>query len=426
MRAKFLAKGNLAERAFSPWLLAAAGAIASANSCRALEPMDLLSYSYGHLTFRPRASVNEVYSDNIYYRENGPNKVGDLLNTFGAGLGVTFGRRPELDAFNILGGSSGRNYLALDYGYSKSMYLSYSDLDGDQHSLATSAHWQANRISLTAQDQYETSASVIGGGINSGNKTERASFNDSFRLNYALMPKTGVYLTGSRMLTDYAQGTPLLDTAAYKGAMGVTWNVRPKIAVFGEAYYALSSVDPNRSTDTNGPSLTSVGGSVGAQGVIGQRLMAIVRLGYETHEFSDRTPVDDTPVASVQFSYKIDDKTRAMLTYSRTVSVSCQLPGQAALYDEFSWRLSRTIGASGRWTTSVGGNFQMGDFGSSGLYAGRQDSWWHANCSVNYLIRLWMMSSLSYEYEDFTSNARAKGIFDYSANRVTIRLSVGY
>ncbi len=154
--------------------------------------------------------------------------------------------------------------------------------------------------------------------------------------------------------------------------------------------------------------------------------MGVIRVGYETHEFSDHTPTDDSPVASVQISYRLGEKTRTLLTYTRSVSVSSQLPGEAETYDVITFKLTRQIGDTSRWTASVGGDYQMGGFGNSGVYGGREDNWWHANCSLNYVIRLWMVSSLSLEHEDFTSNARTQGIFDYNANRVTIRLSVGY
>lgn len=426
VEAKFLGKRNLTRSVLCPWLAATAGALATAQPARALEPTDLLSYSYGPVTLRPKISESELYNDNVYYRTNGPTKAGDLVSTPSAGFSLTLGNRPDLDPYNVLGGNTKHNYLSLDYNYSDTIYAKHTDLNGDDHSVRASLHLQGNRLSLTGSDQLEMATTVLGGGINYGSKTTLNTYQDTYKLSYALSTKTSVYVVGSHTLTDYAQGTPLFDNSTLAGTLGFSWQPLAKVGFFGETYYNLASVDPNRSQDIKGPDLTSIGGFVGMQGKFTERIMGTVKVGYETHNFSDHTPTEDSPVVSLQVSYRLGEKTRTLLTYSRSTTVSSQLAGAAATYDTLVWKLSHNIGTSGRWTGTVGADYQIGSFGSTGVFANRSDNWWHANCSLNYLIRIWMVTSLSYEFENFSSNARAQGIFDYSANRVTIKLSVGF
>ena len=423
---KFFGNGNFAGGGLCRWLMASAGMVLAAGPARGFEPTHYLSYSYGPLTLRPRASLQETFNDNITYQGDGPNKKADLISNLGAGISMTLGRRPDMDPYNILGEGGGRNYIGLDYMLGESLYASHGDLDGMHQSISSNLRLQGSRLSLMGRNSVELSDTVLGGGINQGSKTTLSAYQNDYRLSYALSTKTSVYAAGAYSATDYAQGTPLLDLNTLGGTLGFGWSALPKTSFFGEAHYGQSAINPNRSVDAKGPHLSNQGGFLGARGNFTTRLAGVVKVGYETREFSDQTKAEDSPVVDMQLSYRLGQKTRTLVTYSRNVSVSVQSPGEAVTYDTFAWKLSRSIGAASRWVANVGGDYQIGGFGNGRIYANRRDDWYHANCSVSYLIRLWMVTSLSYEFENFASTAAAQGIIDYRANRVTIKLSVGY
>ena len=426
VRVKSFGHGNFAGGRLCSWLTATAGLVAAAGHAQAFEPTRYLSYTYGPLSLRPRVSVQEAFNDNITYRGDGPAKQADLISNLGAGISMTLGHRPDMDPYNILGEGGGRNYVGLDYMLGESLYASHGELDGVHHSLSSNLRLQGNRLSLTGKDSVEVSDSVLGGGINQGSKTSLTAYQDNYRLNYELSTKTSVYAAGAYSATDYAQGTPLLDLNTLNGTLGFGWSAFPKTSFFGETYYGQSAINPNRSVDAKGPHLSNMGGFLGIRGNFTPRIAGVVKVGYETREFSNNSPAEDAPVVDLQLTYRLGERTRTMVTYSRNVSVSVQTPGEAVTYDTFAWKITRSIGAASRWVANVGADYQIGSFGNGRIYANRRDDWYHANCSLSYLIRLWMIASLSYEFENFASTAAAQGIIDYRANRVTIKLSVGY
>jgi hypothetical protein len=150
----------------------------------------------------------------------------------------------------------------------------------------------------------------------------------------------------------------------------------------------------------------------------------MLKVGYEAREFSDRSPTPTSPVVEASITHRYREKTATTLTYSRRNSVSVQTAGASYTSDSVGLRVDQRIGVSGRWVGSAGGTVELGDYGTSGFYANRRDNWYRANVDLSYMIRVWMAAGLGYEFEKFESNG--KGIIDYKANRITLRLAIGY
>ena len=85
------------------------------------------------------------------------------------------------------------NYLLFEYKLDQWLYLQHRDQDSRDHtvSLNTALAWK--RVALEGADRVQILSGILGGGQNLGQKVERISYYDNYRLDYALTEKTGVY-----------------------------------------------------------------------------------------------------------------------------------------------------------------------------------------------------------------------------------------
>ena len=113
-----------------------------------------------------------------------------------------------------------------------------------------------------------------------------------------------------------------------------------------------------------------------------------------------------------------------MLSYSRRSSVSVQAASQSFASDVVSAEFNRALSSDGKWVARLGGNFENDEYENVGTYRGRNDKSYRANFALTYNIRLWLSTSVSYEFEKHISNELS--IIDYEVNRVSLRVSVGY
>jgi len=255
-------------------------------------------------------------------------------------------------------------------------------------------------------------------------RVDRVAFLDHYRLEYALSEKISTYVEGSYDATDYATGTTLFDANSLRGTGGFAFRITPKIRLFGEGYYGQSAVDPNRSVDIKGPHLNVMGGFIGASGDFHPKLTGSVKVGYETRRFSNSSADEASPVVEASLTGRINDKTTAVLSYSRRSSVSVQAASQSFASDVVTAGLDRVLSSDGKLVARLGGNFQNDEYENLGTFGGRNDKSYRANFALIYNIQLWLSTSVAYEFEKYVSSDRA--VIDYNVNRVTVRVSVGY
>jgi hypothetical protein len=403
------------------WALAAGVSTAAASQAQAFQATDLLAFSVGPVTLRPHAAVAERYDDNVFYDATG--QVGDFISTASVGVSMSLGKEvatnPWMDVFE-----EEANFVSLDYGMDYLLYARHSNLNADNHSFTFKNRWKGNRLALKGSDNVSLLTGLIGGGTRVNRNVSRKIFNDNYLLEYGLSEKTRIYLNGSHSTTDYEKGTPLYDENTLRGTAGFGWKALPKTAFFGEVYYGQSAIDANLPNWIKGPHVEFIGGFLGAQGNFTSHLSGMLKVGYEAREFSDRSPTPTSPVVEASITHRYREKTATTLTYSRRNSVSVQTAGASYTSDSVGLRVDQRIGVSGRWVGSAGGTVELGDYRTSGFYANRRDNWYRANVDLSYMIRVWMAAGLGYEFEKFESNG--KGIIDYKANRITLRLAIGY
>lgn len=411
-----------AERRRISCALLAAGASTFAVNSNALEANDLLAYSIGPVLLRPNLLVTESYQDNILYGPSG-NERDDFVTTVSPGLRITLGHRevrsPWLDP-------TGReeNYLMFGYNFDNLFYAKNSEQNATQHRLSLESQLRGYRLALQGSDRLEFLSGTLGGGANVRQKVDRMVLSDVYTLSYRLSEKTAPYLTGAFTMTDFETGTPLLDYVTYRGTLGFNYKPFNKISFFGETHYGQNSINPNRPIDADGPYQSFVGGFLGARGDFTTRIQGSVKVGYEDREFSDGTEADGSPVVEATLSYRITERLTGNLRYSRQNYVSVQQNSVSYDSDDISLRFEHRLGASNKILASLGGTYEINTYQESQFYGDRQDDWLRINAGISYFIQVWMVTTLAYEFEHFTSST--PGIIDYDANRVTLSLAIGY
>ncbi len=400
-------------------LTIAAGLFAAGARALALDASDVLVYNFGPVRVRPHLTVSGKYDDNIFYQGNksspGVSAEDDFITTVSPSVNFQLGRLQG-------------NHILLNYEMDQALYARRNDQDHRDHLLSLNTRLQGNRLSLDGSDSVQFLSGILGGSLVQTNtqnaRVDRVAFLDHYRLEYDLSEKISTYVEGSYDATDYQKGTALYDANSLRGTGGFAFRITPKIRLFGEGYYGQSAINPNRTNDLKGPHLDIVGGFIGASGDFHPKLTGSVKVGYETRSFSNNSAESSSPVVEASLTGRINDKTTAVLSYSRHSSVSVQAASQSYASDVVTAELDRVLSADGKLVARLGGNFQNDVYENVGTFGGRNDKSYRANVALVYNIQLWLSTSVAYEFEKFVSSDRA--VIDYNVNRVTVRVSVGY
>lgn len=403
-----------------------AGTFSAAAGASAFEATDLLSYSVGPVTLRPRVSLAERYDDNVLFRPAGL-REDDFITTISPSLNVVLGEKPIVNPW-IDPWDDQPNYFSVRYTLEENAYAQNDDLSYMDQIIDIDTRLTADRIALNGNDRISFLEGVIGGGTNLGRRAKRTVFGDNYTVSYQLGHKTAVYLTGNHSTVDYGKGTALYDYNTLRGTGGFLWKVTEKTGLFGELYYGQSATDPNTKTMGKNPHMEFIGGFLGVQGDFTTRLKGSLKAGYESRWFAGQSDSKEAPVVDTALSYRITERLTGRFNYSRFTTVSMQRGNVSMASDAFGLNLSQRLSSSGKLIATGGLNYQMDSYDSTGFYANRQDDWWRANVGVTYFMRSWANAFMGYEFEVFSSDYQtsASNIVDYHANRVTLRMTIGY
>jgi long-subunit fatty acid transport protein len=250
----------------------------------------------------------------------------------------------------------------------------------------------------------------------------RTTYYDNYTLSYEISPKTAVYVQGQHIGYDYEEGVRLYDQTTLAGAGGFAYQAFSKTVLFGEAFYGVTTSDPNvRAPET--PDMTFAGGALGARGAFTPKLIGNVRIGYETREFDGRDASND-PVVSLGLNYRFSTKTEIALGYSRRQDVSIQFDEQTYTAKVANLQLTQVIGSRGKWRATLGGYYGFYNYDASQFSLARDYDVYSINFGVAYQIQLWLSASLNFERTGVIGSAR--DVTEYDVNRLTFRLAVGY
>jgi hypothetical protein len=411
----------------TPFWVIAGGAAMMAAPAEAFQPSDALSFSTGPVTLRPQVVLAERFDDNILFRRDGPDKKSDFITTLSPTITLMLGHKTSANPW-VDNAEGSPNYLTVSYTLDDNVYGKNDTLNYEDHTFDLSSQYVTDRIYVMGWDRIQFLNGVVGAYENLGYRTTRMASYDNYKFGYNLTDKTSVYVVGNNNATDYEKGTPLLDVNSWRGTLGFMWRALPKTSFFGEGFYGQTAQNPNTDTMLKGPHLSSIGGFLGMTRTIETKLMGTIKVGVEDRSFAGGTASSVTPVVDGSLNYRFTEKTALELKYTRASNVSIQQVNLSYTSDTIGLNVYQKLTPSGKLRADAGVNCRVSGYESTDYYNNRSDMWASFNAGLTYYLRAWMTTSLSYQYEQFSIDYAQQyaNIIDYSANRVTLRLAIGY
>jgi hypothetical protein len=387
--------------------------IASASvAAFAIDPSSLLLIQKGPAVLKPQFQVNETFNDNVTYRQD--DRQSDLVSTVSPGLALQLGTKEY-------------NFIELTYFFDWVKYADHSELDTTQNRISLLSHFAKSRLSLDGNDDIEFLSSPLGGGISlSGQRVDRTSFYDRYRLSYDYSEKTGLYVQGMHNAADYEDDLALYDQRTLTGTLGFQYKAFSRAFFFGEAYFGQTDTERNLAVLTPYPTADFAGIFVGAHGDFTEHLSGSAKAGYEHRYYSDGGDSLDAPVVEITLDERFTEKTMLSLSYTRQENESVQFVRSPYTTDIISAHLRQEIGNENRMHADLVGSYVSADYEGNPAFGllQRHDDFLNAGLTFSYDIKLWFRAFGSYNFEYFESNAA--GILDYVVNRFTVGLQLGY
>ena len=423
-------------------MAAVALALGQAVSVQAIDPQELLAPIVGPVVILPHVSLSESYDDNVFLLSDEQGKIDDLVTTLSPGIGLQFGE-------NILDS----NYIGLDYTMSQQWYAEHNELNTDSHALTFAINYQKEgKFTFSGADMIRLDNTLLKGRERSfftdlaegspeskGILIERKSFNDRYRFEYTISPKTSVYAATSYNASDYSEephyyyqdvfGTripySLFDVANWNNTVGYGWQAFAKIKLYGSFFYGITMIETNLERMGERPDSNFFGGHISAVGVFSEKLKGRVQLGYQSRQF-DRLSngygggSHGLPIFEAELDYDYTQKGTVSLIYQHGGTVSIHSPDSAVTRDLMTILVNQKIGTTGKLSATLGATYELDTYETRGA---REYQYLRMNAGISYSFNQWLKSSLRYGLEIFDSN---KGNVDYNVNRVMLGLSVGY
>ena len=316
-----------------------------------------------------------------------------------------------------------QNYLMAEYRLDQRFYTDNTQLSSHDNDFSLQSQLKGNRTTITGNDQFQTLSSVLGAGSGIRGLLDRNCYSDSYSVKYRFTDRTSAYIRGTHQTTDYAHGTPYQDENSLTGLTGFDYKFTDKTSAFGEVYYGQRALDSN-GLPYKGPHQEFYGGFVGVQGDFSTKIHGSVKAGYETRQFSGNFQGDSSPVVEASLRYRVAPKSMASLTYTRSSGVNAQTTSASYVVDNATVRWDQKIGTNEKWTASATAGYQSTLYSkTSGVYGDRQDDMLQTGFQINYLIRLWWVTSLDYSFTKYSSTypANSPGLLDYDANIISLK-----
>ena len=418
---------------YSSFTVLATVGLSHVLSTKAVEPEDILAPTIGPVVILPHASLTETYNDNVFYLTD-ENKVDDFVTSISPGVSLQYGQ-------NLLDS----NFIGLDYTLTQNWYAENSEISSDNHAVTFAINYQKEgKFKLSGTDSIRLDNTILSGrerstSFNEGKRlVERSYFNDKYRFDYILSPKTSLYSSLDYDAADYDEKphyyntdvfggrTPyaLYDVSSLQGALGFGWQAFPKVKLYGGGFYGRTSVERNLPSTEARPDSDFGGFFIEADGDFGEKLTGRIRGGYQTRKFDGyankkTSESHSLPVFQAELEYQFTPKRKGTLTYTREGRVSVQSPDWAYSADLISLNMTQEIGTLDNLFADAQLTYELDDYDTRD----RQDQRISANAGLTYYFNSWSKFQANYNFSLYDSN---QGNIDYTVNRVILSLSVGY
>lgn len=372
------------------------------------------------MALKPQFELSETYDDNITFR--GEDEISDFKTVISPGLNLQLGSREF-------------NYIDLSYFYDRVQYIDTSELNANQHRAALISRVEKRRLLLEGRDEFSRLTSPLGGGISlQAGQVARNVWTDDYRLTYDLSDRTAPYVNLLHSTVDFESGVALYDSLTLIGTLGFEYKAFSRTSFFGEVYYGSTVNDRNVGAMPEYPTANFVGGFLGARGNFTEQLSGTAKAGYEYRWYRQEDDSLSAPVFEISLTERFTEKTILTLSYSRRQRESVQFVRSAYTSDALSLNLLQHIGNEGRFRAEFYGTYVSSDFEENRSQEGvdnpqvlsgeRLDHLLSTGLTFTYDVKLWMRVFGSYNFEYLDSSSSR--VIDYTVNRVTLGLELGY
>lgn len=390
-------------------------------SAFAIEPAELLLIQKGPTALKPQLELSQTFTDNVTYREN--DEQTDFITTISPGL-----------SFQV--GSKTFNFVDLTYFFDRVQHWDEDELSANQHRLSIGARFEKSRFLLEGLDEIKNLSSPLGGGISAaGEKIDRITFFDVYKLTYDLTEKTAVYLEALHARNDFDSDIELYDSYTLSPTLGFEYNAFSRTSLFGEAYYGLTENEKNFDSMADYPTAHFVGAFVGARGSFTEKLVGMVKAGAEYRWYQGEDNSSTAPVVGMSLTERFTDRSALQLSYTRAQRESAQFVGSTYVNDTLALDFTQHVTADGRLRAVLSGAYSLADYEfvnvtqtvgntTTVVQTERTDHLVTAGLTFTYDVKLWFRAFAGYNFEYLESSLAS--IADYQVNRVTLGMQLGY
>ncbi|MCD6339068.1 MAG: outer membrane beta-barrel protein [Verrucomicrobia bacterium] len=388
------------------------------SASAALQPEDFFAVSAGPVILRPRVSLSEAFTDNVWYGDGRRiPKESDFITAI----------QPSLEA--QLGHAGGLLEVTARYELSSVFYADKDQLNGVDHSLSLQGALSGAKLRLTSANSVNFRSTVSRGyerflleewGYDTS--IDRIYYSFSEKVDYELSSKTSLYGGGRFDGSSYSGWTPYYyDRFAWRAFGGAGWALFPRLKAVGEIDYGVES----RSRNWKGsslPDLSTLGGFIGVDGELTPKIRGRVKVGYETSEFSDGAEGVDSPAVDVGLSYNYSEKTSVTLSYSRRSRASVSSAHTAYLNNYVTLGVQQIVGSSHPVMLNLTARYGVNEYSGSSVYRGRSSTYYGVSLSAGYRLKSWLTAGGGYEFE----HRSGVSWIDYDVNRIFVGMMAGF
>lgn len=379
-------------------------------------------------------SLEEKYSDNIYYRDI--DKQDDFITLIRPGVGLTTpgGKAKPPNVYtskNTPGGLSISQFdlpalrrfnAYLFYEPEFEIYSDHSDLNDVNQSFqaALQYHFKGG-LSIKLLDQFIDTHDPYSGSLTFlGEKDQYRTNLGNITLGYRISDKLKIDLDYSNFLVDYDdQRNEDLNREDHTATGYIYFQFRPKVAVFTGYEYTKVDYDTGQFSDNTENRVYG-----GFQWEITDKSRGRIKAGYSTTDFDDSDiETSDSYIYELQLNHRFTPKTSLNITAYRK--------DEASDYSEFDYRLTHRITAS--YLQKVTGKISIGmeawysyesyegEVIVDGIPTKRKDDLYYITPYFKYHFNDWFSMNLEYTLEKRDSTI---SIYDFSTNSVLIGLTL--
>ncbi|MCX6907872.1 MAG: outer membrane beta-barrel protein [Verrucomicrobia bacterium] len=358
--------------------------------------MDENPLKLGRVTVHPHLKAGFTYDDNVFIQQG--SRIGDFYASVDPGVQFVYGE-------------SGRHRIALDYTADIQRFFRLSNQDTVNHNVALNGKLTFNQLSLDLKHDYQHNTE---GAFQIGQRVTVDRNNTLLEAEYEFSPKTSLGAHYRQDLNDYV--TPgLINNQRFELGATFYYHLTPKTDLLAELDGGMMNV-------SSGASGVYEQLSVGARLRMTGKLTGKATVGYQHWAYDQGLASTDAPAANVGLSAQLTRHCSLDVDISHTINPSPSLVSNYYTATRANIRVNERLWHD-KITVYAGGGYERDEYQQSIAGQTRNDDHLEAQAGVDYSIREWWTTGLTYRYQNHNSTMVGLPFYD---NQVSIYSSVRF